>query len=445
MNLPILSNWDNDSLPQAWSGAYNDIWGYVDGSGKEYAILGTIVGTYFINITDPANPQVVSFFKGKDTIGVNRDFKTYSHYAYGVCDQGNSSLQIFDLQNLPNSVTKIYDSDSLSVRCHTLFIEHDRIYMCSNTTKQGYHSMDVLSLADPENPTYLSTLSHPQFFTVHAAYVRKDTAFLSCGNEGMFVYNYADVNNPVLMQTFTSYPEQGYNHSSWTSDDGKTLIFADERHGRGIKVYDISNLDNPVLKSIFRSNLLNSSDSLGDTGSIPHNPYMIGNKAIISYYHDGVQVFDLSDTRHPVRNGYFDTDPLNTNYSGYGGAWGVYPFLPSHHIIASDLQNGLFVLDGNNQFILGEKALAKENSFEHSLYPNPAKDEFYFSVNIRKEGPVNCKVYDISGESVLTFTEFLPTGVSDLHIDCTKLSSGAYFINSYSDTFNFTIKFILVK
>ncbi|MBK9258031.1 MAG: hypothetical protein IPM42_21485 [Saprospiraceae bacterium] len=42
---------------------------------------------------------------------------------------------------------------------------------------------------------------------------------------------------------------------------------------------------------------------------------------------------------------YYDTEPSNTNYNqNYAGAWGVYPYLPSGSILASDIQNGLFVL-----------------------------------------------------------------------------------------------------
>ncbi len=34
----------------------NDIWGYVDGNGNEYAIVGLNDGTSIVDVTDPANP-----------------------------------------------------------------------------------------------------------------------------------------------------------------------------------------------------------------------------------------------------------------------------------------------------------------------------------------------------------------------------------------------------
>ncbi|MEZ4985084.1 MAG: T9SS type A sorting domain-containing protein [Saprospiraceae bacterium] len=72
---------------------------------------------------------------------------------------------------------------------------------------------------------------------------------------------------------------------------------------------------------------------------------MKGNLCFLSYYHDGVVVYDISNPTDVTLHAYYDTETTNTNYSGYQGAWGVYPFLPSGKIIASDVLNGLFVLE----------------------------------------------------------------------------------------------------
>ena len=45
------------SLKQYPAVGYNDIWGYVDGQGIEYALLGTRGGTSIIRLDDLANPQ----------------------------------------------------------------------------------------------------------------------------------------------------------------------------------------------------------------------------------------------------------------------------------------------------------------------------------------------------------------------------------------------------
>ena len=51
-----------------------------------------------------------------------------------VCDEGPSSLQIMDLSFLPDSVSVIYDDDSLITRSHNIFIDtaYSKLYSCSN-------------------------------------------------------------------------------------------------------------------------------------------------------------------------------------------------------------------------------------------------------------------------------------------------------------------------
>src|SRR5690606_27722698 len=82
---------------------------------------------------------------------------------------------------------------------------------------------------------------------------------------------------------------------------------------------------------LFKSQLLENNPN-----SIAHNPFIKGDLCFIAYYHDGVQVFDISDPENIVRIAYYDTYS-NTNYDGYEGCWGVYPFLESGNIIASDI------------------------------------------------------------------------------------------------------------
>ena len=84
MNLNVLSNWDEPYFPVTSAIAYNEVWGWHDGQGREYAIIGTLAWTFFIDITDPANPVKVDSSAGGHNNCIHRDYKTYGHYAYGV-------------------------------------------------------------------------------------------------------------------------------------------------------------------------------------------------------------------------------------------------------------------------------------------------------------------------------------------------------------------------
>ena len=437
LNMSLLSTWTDTTLPKNWlKASFNDCWGYTDSTGKEYAIIGSTMGTHIFNISDAANPVLVSFQQGREASGsvIHRDFKTYQHYLYAVCDEGNSSLQIFDLNYMPDSVHKIYDSEHICKTAHNIFINNEILYFCGLKDSSGTGKLlRAASLADPENPVVINDLSSALFTYVHDVNVRNDTAFLSAANAGLFIYDYTNPSSPKLIQSITNYPEQGYNHSSWVSENGKILVFADETHKMGLKVYDISDISNPTLKSIFRSNLLNDTAK----NSIPHNPFIVGNdKVFVSYYHDGVQVFDISNTSAPFNAGFYDTFPEDTTYAGYGpGCWGVYPFLSSRHIIASDITHGLFILDGTQVLGVKEELI---HSSDVLIFPNPNTGMLIVTSNSLANEKMQIEIYDNEGKKILYVTNY----IAGSSVDLSRFSAGIYLLKIADSTSLLTKKII---
>lgn len=338
--MSLLANWDEEGLPMA-SGflKYNDIWGYVDCQGREYAILGSARFIHFIEVTNPAELREVARFPGSVN-SVWRDFKTYGHYAYAVADQGTDGLMVFDLSQLPDTVLQVNQMTDVFQRAHNLYIDQPqgRLYLAgANTRSNGTIILDLA--ADPVAPPVLADVLLPGGY-IHDIHVRDNIGYCSHGSNGLAIYDFANPQQLVTLGTYTTYPEQGYNHSSWLTEDGSKLVFADETHGRSLKLVEVSNPADVALLSLFKSQLLGPDFP----NSIVHNPFVRGDYAFLSYYHDGVQVYDLSDPLNVERAAYYDTYPQSVNYNGYEGCWGVYPFLPSGNIIASDITNGLFVL-----------------------------------------------------------------------------------------------------
>ena len=76
---------------------------------------------------------------------------------------------------------------------------------------------------------------------VHDMFVRNDTIYASTGWKGLQIVKYNTGSNTFsLLQTFAGYPYSGYNHSSWQTDDRKTIVFADEvSNGLPAKVLDV--------------------------------------------------------------------------------------------------------------------------------------------------------------------------------------------------------------
>ncbi|MFK7978717.1 MAG: choice-of-anchor B family protein [Saprospiraceae bacterium] len=333
-NMTLQSNWNQAIY------AYNDIWGYADFSGKEYAIIGSKTKIHFIEVTNPTNPTLIAEF----ALGSNtswRDIKTFGHYAYAVSEGfTNEGLAIFDLCDIANGqVTKISQINNVFGKAHNIFIDakDKRLYAVgSNTQSNG---VIVYDLSDPANPVLLTTQTLAGGY-IHDIFVQDNLAFCSHGYNGLYIYDFSNPTTPILKASIET---GGYNHSSWALNKDNLLIFAQEvPTGLPLGIMDYSgylNNDLEVVKS-FKKPLL-GPDHQNNT---PHNPFMVGDYAVVSYYEDGVVIFDMTNPLQPDTIAYYDTYPENETYTGYHGCWGVYPYLPSGNIIASDVSSGLFIL-----------------------------------------------------------------------------------------------------
>ena len=335
-NTSFLGNWNDDNLVNHFV-RYNDIWGYADQSGREYAIIGSRHFTHFIDVTNPESPIEVDRELG-GTSCIWRDYKTFGQYLYGVSDQCNGGLEIFDLSYLPDSVHKVYDSDFFFNDAHNLFIDTARAKLYACGLDAGTTDLVILDLStSPDNPSLIKNLNLPEGY-VHDLYVRNDTAYCShIYTKKLIVY---DLSDPENIQSLGMYTSPGDNHSNWLSDNGDLLVLADETFDKDVMLLDMTNIEFPDTLSTFRSTLL----APNHTNSIAHNPFFVGNSFIVmSYYDDGLQIFKLDSSMQVHQVGYYDTDTSNVSYSGIG-AWGVYPFLPSGNLLVSDIEHGLFVV-----------------------------------------------------------------------------------------------------
>lgn len=358
-NMRLLSHWQDSNNVRRYQGC----WGYA-ARGREYAFIGSNYGTHILDVTDALCPQLLITFAGKDTNVRWREYKTYQHYLYAVADGAANSLQIFDLSQLPQLVRKVYDSDSLSESSHSLFIDEKtaKLYLFLNKRNETRYAAEVFSLKNPTEPQHESSIVSSNFQSAHDGFVRNDTAYFSAETDGLFVYHWSKENGWQNISSITIYPEQGYNHSCWLSENSNYLVFTDETFNSSIKLYDISDKTNPTFVSLFKSN----------AGAIPHYAYWKNNKVYVAYYHDGVQVFDVNEPTRPQRIAFFDTHPENDftgKYNGFAGCWGVYCFLPSGNIIASDMDKGLFLLQDHTE--------PQKMELPLSIYPNPATEGWY--------------------------------------------------------------------
>jgi len=312
----------------------NDIWGYTDEFGNEYALVGGTKGTSVVDISDPANPVEVFFEPGLESIW--RDIKTVGDYAY-VTTEAQNGLLIIDLSPLPSSsaLTTSYYTGPIGNEwqsAHNLYAdENGPVYIFgANRGNGGVIILDVS--IDPMNPVEVGVFDN---WYVHDGYAENDTMYLGHISDGFFsVVDAIDPANPVLLGTHDT--PSTFSHNVWTMG-GNYAFTTDEVSGGYIGAYDISDPANIVE--------LDRIQSSPGAGVIPHNTHVKDNFLVTSYYSDGVTVHDATYPYNLIEVANYDTYPLQT--TGYDGCWGVYPFFPSGLMVASDREYGLFVLSPN--------------------------------------------------------------------------------------------------
>ena len=361
----------------------NDIWGYVDTSGNEYALVGLYNGVSFVNISNPSDPYEVFRSIGPETIW--RDIKVFKNYAY-VTNEGGNGLRIFDLSVLPGSYEipfKDFDGEEGKQfkTAHNLFIdEKGRAFIVGTDRNSGMIIYDLTE--DPWNPKEIGFYDEAY---VHDIYVRNDTAYPALINDGDFyILDLSDIN--TIQQVSSKSTKDFQTHNTWLSMDGNYLFTTDEVNGGEIGVYDIRDKRNPEKVEFFKSRLL------GD--EMPHNVLLKDSVAFISYYKDGVIVLDVSNPENVVEVDRFDTDRDGFG-PGSSGAWGVYPFLNSGNILVSDMENGLFVLGYSKQNAAYLEGVVKDkfsmlplNGVTVKVLENGKEDKTYFD-GIYKVGKIN--------------------------------------------------------
>jgi choice-of-anchor B domain-containing protein len=334
LHVDSLSHIDYQQLHGA---NLNDVWGYIDELGNEYAIVGTSKGTSIVNITDGNNPQEIFWLAGTESIW--RDPCVSGDYAY-VTTEAEDGLLIIDLSPLPQSTnlsTTLYTGPTSNPwqSAHTCYTSPNGFAYIfgSNRGNGGVIMLDIHT--DPMNPIEVGTYDP---FYVHDGFERNDTLYIGHIYDGFFsLVNVTDKSNPILLGTKTT--PNSFTHNIWPSTNGQVVYTTDEISGAYITAYNIQNPANIVE--------LDRVQSSPNSIVIPHNVHVLGDYLVTSYYSDGIIIHDATYPYNLIQVGNYDTYVGQT--PGFDGCWGVYPFFPSGKTVAADITKGLFILDVNYQ------------------------------------------------------------------------------------------------
>lgn len=405
----------------------NDCWGYVSGSGREYALMSVSDALVVIEITDPANPVILDRIPHPN--GLWGDVKVHGDFAYVTTEEEETGLQVIDLTRVDVGEVTLSKTIGTMGRAHNLAVDNTSGFLYTLGTREGWGTTMCFSLVDPSTPVRIgagsmtSAYQHDaQIVTYDSGpYAGKQILFGASENRGVDVVDVTIKNSPFRLSR-KSYPSVNYTHQMWVDEDRNYLYVNDELDEWNgavattrTLVFDISNLDNPVLVNTFTTNL----------PSTDHNLYIHNGMLFEANYTSGLRVFDLgTDPENPTEVAYFDTYP-ESNSVGFNGAWSVYPFLPSGNLIVSDIDRGMFILEVDtnrlnfefplgtpSQLSTGQSVTFWTSVTEDGVVLDPDSVALHMSVNGAPYEEIAMDEFDVN-----LYTVDLPSGTCYTNVD----------------------------
>lgn len=440
-NMYLFGKWNGrpGQPPSQFNSIYAAIWGYTAPDNREYAILGCVTGTSFIDITDSNNITEVGFIPGPYSAW--REMKTYSHYAYIVTDATNPpnsgiGLQIVDLQYLPDSVSFVKNWTYAGfTQAHTISIEGSFLYLNGgNASSNG--GISIIDISNPIEPVRLGSYTSRY---VHDSFIRGDTIYAATMFSNRFtIINASNKNSPTVYSEFSNLPNYSLTHNTWVTDDRRFMLTTDEGQSPpgALKIWNIENLSNIQFVVQWRP----------PGNSVVHNVVIKDTLAYVSHYEEGIRVLNISNPEQPQEIAYYDTYPAS-NTNNYRGNWGNYPFFASGKIISSDMQTGLYVTKiGEEKTSITSNNEIVSDYYLSQNYPNPFNPVTRINFAIPKQGFVSLKLYDVAGREVKTLVnKALSAGSYNYELDMNDFTSGVYFYELTSGEFRDVKRLVLIK
>ncbi|MCI0335437.1 MAG: hypothetical protein L0228_19695 [Planctomycetes bacterium] len=303
------------------------------------------------------------------------DVEVYNGIGYFGSDVSTTVGTGVDIINLSNPASPVFLSRINSSDCnpggtlcghnkvHTLSVSDGHLYTVDNSNDAAPESVKIFNVSNPSSPQFVTSVAlgiPAPVVAAHEVIALNDRMYVAskwndsdtcCG--WVHIYDVSNPSAPVLQKAFES---GARTHTVWPTDDGETIIVAEERLDGNVKIYDVSMInqandpDNPVLLTTLNDN------SVGVDAYTPHHPFVKGSLLFLSWYEAGLQVFNIADPANPVHVGAFDTyaGGYNPSFGPEHGDWGVYPMLGLDKVLLGDRDRGLIIVDASGVLAPGD-------------------------------------------------------------------------------------------
>ena len=389
-NLVHLANLPKSGALKSGTGSDLAFWG-------DYALQGNYNGLQITDISDPANPAIVSQLSCP---GSQNDVSVWGTLAFlsvdsrrnndscsstaattqgGVLGDYWEGIRVVDWSDptAPKVIANV-ETDCGS-HTHTLVPQDGRVllYVSSYSPSPLYANClpphDKISVVEvpTADPTAAKVLSEPVLFDdlglratksetgtsgCHdiTVYPARNLAAGACMGQGV-VFDISDAAVPKVVANITD-ANFAFWHSATFSNDGSKVIFTDELGGgsgpecndtvgpnKGADaIYDITTPSAPKFLSYFKIPRTQTNQE----NCVAHNGIVLPTAErdlfVQAWYQGGISVFDFTDPTKPVEIAYFDRPAYDATKLVGAGSWSAYWY--RGHIFSNGLMEGLDVL-----------------------------------------------------------------------------------------------------
>jgi hypothetical protein len=326
----------------------------ISADGTEAYLANWDAGLIKLDISDPANPQLISI--AIDVMNGSLDGEVNSHSVWPSADgsiviEGEEDFTAWEASTAPGNVTFGNGNPIPGVMAATTAgdaFEGSQTGNVGSITASGV----TVTLGPLAELTYSANEFTGNNFPLGAGSVDGDFVWIGQACNGDPILNPVGTGDiAVARRGACTFAEKSVN----ASNAGAAAIVVTNNNSvstpwSGLRIWDYSDDANPVLASTF--NTVCSASTAPSTECVANGTYSVhnvvvenkGNKvfAYVSWYWDGMLVLDVTDPYNVVEVArYLDTSGPNDGMAN--DFWGVYKEENSPFLYGSDRNGGLYI------------------------------------------------------------------------------------------------------
>lgn len=323
--LELVSEWSGGDQP--WSDTLSFNVQVMDG----VAFVARAGELRLVDVSDPARPRDLGRHAAADEFAFN-DFNDVKVFQ---ADGGLHAVLAGDLTPVIDARDPAHPvvAAEIGEYSHSVFVRTENGKPLAYLATYG-KDVPIYDLSDPTAPRLIRRVTLSPDAQIHDLYAERNRLYVNATTAGF-----------VVMQRQSGGPwerrgqmDASYSHASWVGEIAgrRVAIHGDEGLGAHLRVVDVDPASDDFMQEI-------GSYETRPEVSI-HNMMLVGSRAYVAYYQDGVRVLDLSDPTAPTLAAYHHTWDLETGSSfGFSGAIGIHVDPASGLIYVADTDRGLLI------------------------------------------------------------------------------------------------------